>query len=184
MTEINQREEELGRIRAQLMNNQDEMKLLTVTREQFRQQKESLAEKLKDRDSEIDRLKKKLSEMTRLVDSLTVAQRSVAKDDAGAADQSVLLDKARDDIERAERIAKTTNKSSFMQLGEKQPKLMSEEMQAKNYGTQAGTKATPAEDANKQPMDDAYLRDDSLPTEIFTVIQSYRDKIIKMTKGS
>jgi len=37
MTEINQREEELGRIRAQLMNNQDEMKLLTVTREQFRQ---------------------------------------------------------------------------------------------------------------------------------------------------
>lgn len=33
-------------------------------------------------------------------------------------------------------------------------------------------------------MDDAYLRDDSLPTEIFTVIQSYRDKIIKMTKGS
>jgi hypothetical protein len=44
MTEINQREEELGRIRAQLMNNQDEMKLLTVTREQFRQQKEQLAE--------------------------------------------------------------------------------------------------------------------------------------------
>lgn len=71
-----------------------------------------------------------------------------------------------------------------MQLGEKQPKLMSEDMQAKNYGTQTGTKATPAEDANRQPMDDAYLRDDSLPTEIFTVIQSYRDKIIKMTKGS
>lgn len=86
MTEINQREEELGRIRAQLMNNQDEMKLLTVSREQFRQQKEALADKLKDRDAELERMKKKLSEMTRLVDSMTVAQRSVAKDEAGGAD--------------------------------------------------------------------------------------------------
>jgi len=33
-------------------------------------------------------------------------------------------------------------------------------------------------------MDDAYLRDDSLPPEIFTIIQNYRDKIMKMTKGS
>ena len=33
MSEINQREEELGRMRAQLLNNQDEMKLLTVSRE-------------------------------------------------------------------------------------------------------------------------------------------------------
>lgn len=78
MTEINQREEELGRIRAQLMNNQDEMKLLTVTREQFRQQKESLTEKLKDRDSEIDKLNRRLIEMNRLVDSMCVAQRSIA----------------------------------------------------------------------------------------------------------
>ena len=37
------------------------------------------------------------------------------------------MDKARESIERADRIAKTTNKSSFMHLGEKNPKLMSEE---------------------------------------------------------
>jgi hypothetical protein len=36
MSEINQREEELGRMRAQVMNMQDELKLLTVSREQFR----------------------------------------------------------------------------------------------------------------------------------------------------
>jgi len=78
MTEINQREEELGRIRAQLMNNQDEMKLLNVTREQFRQQKEALTEKLKQRDTEIDRLKRRLMDMNRLVDSMTVAQRSIS----------------------------------------------------------------------------------------------------------
>lgn len=78
MTEINQREEELGRIRAQLMNNQDEMKLLTVSREQFRQQKEDLQDKLKVRDAEVDRLNKRLIDMNRLVDSMCVAQRSVA----------------------------------------------------------------------------------------------------------
>ena len=37
------------------------------------------------------------------------------------------MEKARENIERAERIAKTTNKSSFMSLGEKQPQLMSED---------------------------------------------------------
>ena len=119
MTEINQREEELGRIRAQLMNNQDEMKLLTVTREQFRQQKEQLAEKLKDRDSEIDKLNRRLIEMNRLVDSMCVAQRSVANNAEAPENQAAALDKARDDIERADRIARSTTKSSFMNLGDK-----------------------------------------------------------------
>lgn len=37
------------------------------------------------------------------------------------------MEKARDEIERSERIARNTNKSSFMSLGDKQPKLISEE---------------------------------------------------------
>jgi len=37
------------------------------------------------------------------------------------------MDIARENIERAERIAKTTSKSSFMSLGDKKPKLVSEE---------------------------------------------------------
>ena len=119
MQEINQREEELGRIRAQLMNNQDEMKLLTVTREQFRQQKEALTEQLKVRDEECDRMKRRMVDMNRLVDSMCVAQRSVANSVDGPVDQAAALDKARDDIERADRIAKSTNKSSFMSLGDK-----------------------------------------------------------------
>lgn len=186
MQEINQREEELGRIRAQLMNNQDEMKLLTVTREQFRQQKEALVISLKERDSEVERLNKKLREMTKLVDSMCVAQKSLNHNDSAPIDQAVALDKARDDIERADRIAKSTNKSSFMALGEKQPKLLSEEVQAKNYGTTPGNNPVKNENLEQRQagLDDAYLRDDSLPTEIFSVIQNYRDRILKQTKGS
>jgi chromosome segregation ATPase len=184
MTEINQREEELGRIRAQLMNNQDEMKLLTVTREQFRQQKEQLAEKLKDRDSEIDKLNRRLIEMNRLVDSMCVAQRSVANNAEAPENQAAALDKARDDIERADRIARSTTKSSFMNLGDKQPKLLSEDIQAKNYGTGGPKTLSNVEGNSKTGLDDAYLRDDSLPPEIFNIIQSYREKIMKLTKGS
>lgn len=184
MTEINQREEELGRIRAQLMNNQDEMKLLTVTREQFRQQKEQLAEKLKDRDSEIDKLNRRLIEMNRLVDSMCVAQRSVANNAEAPENQAAALDKARDDIERADRIARSTTKSSFMNLGDKQPKLLSEDIQAKNYGTGGPKTLSNMEGNSKTGLDDAYLRDDSLPPEIFNIIQSYREKIMKLTKGS
>lgn len=84
---------------------------------------------LKERDGEVERLNKKLKEMTKLVDSMCVAQKSLNHNDSGApADQAAALDKARDDIERADRIAKSTNKSSFMALGDKQPKLLSEEV--------------------------------------------------------
>ena len=147
MTEINQREEELGRIRAQLRNNQDEMKLLTVTREQFRQQKEAIAEQLKQRDAEIDKMKRRMMDMNRLVDSMCVAQRSIAHNTEGNVPANEALEKARDDIERADRIAKSTNKSSFMVLGEKQPKLISEEVQAKNYGAAPAGKGN--EDGNR-----------------------------------
>jgi hypothetical protein len=167
------------------MNNQDEMKLLTVTREQFRQQKEALVISLKERDAEVERLNKKLKEMTKLVDSMCVAQKSLNHNEVAPGDQAAALDKARDDIERSERIAKSTNKSSFMALGEKQPKLLSEDVQAKKYGTTPGNNAVKTEVNERQAgLDDAYLRDDSLPTEVFSVIQSYRDRIIKQTKGS
>ena len=71
-----------------------------------------------------------------------------------------------------------------MALGEKQPKLLSEEVQAKQYGTTPGNNAVKEAEQRQAGLDDAYLRDDSLPTEIFSVIQNYRDRIIKQTKGS
>jgi hypothetical protein len=101
------------------------------------------------------------------------------------------MDKARDDIERAERIARTTNKSSFMSLGEKQPRLVSEEHVHQpgglyfNNTLRSGKAGTiTVEDSYKAQQDDTYLKDDSLPSEIFNVIQLYREKILKYTKAS
>ena len=122
MSEIHQREEELGRIRAQLLSNQDEMKLLTVSREQCRQQAEKLAEQVRERDRELERARAQLSDKNRLMDSMVMAQRNLGDGE----DQAEALDRAREDIERVERIAKSTTKSSFMALGDTQPKLVSE----------------------------------------------------------
>lgn len=109
--------------------------------------------------------------MNRLVDSMCVAQRSVANHgDGSPAEQAAALDKARDDIERADRIAKSTTKSSFMALGDKQPKLLSEDVQAKQYGTGGPKTVSNLDAGSSKGGDDAYLRDESLPPEIFNII--------------
>ena len=72
MNEINQREEELGRVRANLVEAQEENKLLTVTREKIRQQNDFLAKELKAMEYEFNMQKRKIEEQDRLIDSLVV----------------------------------------------------------------------------------------------------------------
>eukprot|EP00347_Sterkiella_histriomuscorum_P013860 403363090 len=180
MSEINQREEELGRMRAQLLNNQDEMKLLTVSREQLRQQKDALTEQMRTKDMESDKLRRKCEEMSRLVENMTVAQKNMS-DFIGGEDHAEMMERARDDIERADRIARTTNKSSFMGLGDKQPRLVSEEhllnSGSRSNATHSGGRNVA--DPYRAMIDDSYLNDDSIPAEIFQMIQLYRDRLSK-----
>ena len=84
------------------------------------------------------------------------------------------MEKARDELERSERIARNTNKSSFMSLGEKQPKLVSEEPRnnlanrwnnVDNFNTKTGS------------IEDSYIFDETIPAEIFPCITKYREKI-------
>ncbi len=82
------------------------------------------------------------------------------------------MDKARENIQRAERIAKTTNKSSFMNLGENGPKLLSES--GTNYSQSKGGDKQSYKSSN---MDESYLNDDTVPAEIFSLIHAYREII-------
>lgn len=75
------------------------------------------------------------------------------------------MERAREDIEKVERIARTTNKSSFMALGEKQPRLVSEEHLNNKYNTGNNHKNT--EDPYRAMINDTYIRDESIPAEIF-----------------
>ena len=75
MNEINQREEELGRVRANLVDMQEENKQLTVTREKFKAQNVFLAKELKTMELEFNQQKKKIEEQQRLIDNLCVTQK-------------------------------------------------------------------------------------------------------------
>jgi len=59
-----------------------------------------------------------------MIDSLCVASKGIGN--GNEQENARALSKAKDDIEKAERITKTLNKSSFMNLGEKVPNLVSE----------------------------------------------------------
>lgn len=76
------------------------------------------------------------------------------------------MEKARESQERVERIAKTTNKSSFMSLGDKNIKLISEELQ----NASSGNKKYQPILGDSSNIDDSYLNDDSIPAEIFSLI--------------
>jgi chromosome segregation ATPase len=73
MNEINQREEELGRVRQTLVDAQEENKQLTVSREKFRKQNDFLSKELKQMEVEFEQQKKKIAEQQRLIDSLAVS---------------------------------------------------------------------------------------------------------------
>ena len=62
MNEINQREEELGRVRSNLVDAQEENKQLTVTREKIRAQNEFLAKELKQMEQDFSNQKKKIEQ--------------------------------------------------------------------------------------------------------------------------
>lgn len=98
------------------------------------------------------------------MDSMCLAQKNQTD---FVADGDQYMDHAREDIERAERIARTTNKSSFMGLGEKQPRLVSEEHLISG---QSNGYPRNVEDPYRAMVDDSYLNDDSIPAEIFNLI--------------
>jgi len=75
MNEINKREEELARVRAILVEAQEENKLLTVTREKIRQQNDFLAKDLKQMEYQFNLQKRKIDEQERLIDSIVVTNK-------------------------------------------------------------------------------------------------------------
>ena len=127
-----------------------------------------MREQLRDKEKESVTLRLKVVEKNRMIDSLCTASKHLNISEGG----NVGMEKARDSIERSERITKTINKSSFMNLGDKGPKLVSDEgsvISAGMGGRRSGLKSS---------CDDTYLTDDSVPSEIFILIQEYRERII------
>ena len=89
-----------------------------------------MREQLSDREKEVVAMREKMGELQNMVRHLCSAQKSLNNTGLSSIlDNNNInqIEKAKDGLERMERIAKTTNKSSFMNLGENKHKLISEE---------------------------------------------------------
>jgi len=127
MNEINQREEELGRVRSNLVDAQEENKWLTVTREKFREQNEFLPKELKQMENEFSLQKNKIEEQQRLIDSLCCTKKVVNPSlPTGIENYDAMMGTAAEEAQKNERIAQGTSRSIFLNLGEKKTKLVSE----------------------------------------------------------
>jgi len=180
MKEINQREEELGRVRDLLVGAQEENKGLTVSREKMRQQNDFIAKELKTMEYEFGLQKKKIEEQERLIDSLCVTQKvanpSFKKSGPGGHD--AMMQSANEESQKNERIAQGTNRSTFLHLGEKKVKMVQE-----NDHPLLSRQKLPHMQSDAQRKDQGYIADESVPAQIFPLIENYRERIMEISNG-
>ena len=113
---------------------EEEMKMLTLTREKYRLELETVAKLFKDSESAYGELRMKFDDQTRLLTNVVTHNKNHADSlktipDIAASEgngDSGPEERAANEAMRSERIAKSMNRSSFMGLGENNPKLISE----------------------------------------------------------
>lgn len=101
-----------------------------------------------------------------------------------------MMQKAAEESQRNERVAMGTNRSTFLHLGEKKTKLVSESESSllrrqKLAGPGAAGKASYGDKpepymTDSQRKDQIYIADESVPAQIFPLIESYRAKVLQI----
>ena len=96
-------------------------------------------------------------------------------------------DVARDESMRADRIARQMNRSSFMGLGENPPNLMSEQDPTQQPGRSLngpGQGGVFGVNSQFHDKDQSYLTDESVPSGIYALIDTYRIKARSCRPGN
>lgn len=122
--------------------------------------------------------KRKIEEMERLIDSLVVTQKIPNPSFGHLGDQDAIMNKASEEAQRNERITKGANLGTFLHLGEKKTKLTSEPEHALLQRQKQPRLLT-----ETQRRDQNYISDESVPAQMFPLIESYRQKVISISNG-
>lgn len=138
--------------------------------------------------------KKKIEEQSRLIDNLCMTQKVQNQSliSAAGGNHDEMMRKAAEESQRNERIAQGTNRSTFLHLGEKKTKLVSESESSllkRQKTIQVG--ASSQRQSNKpepymteqQRRDQIYINDESVPSQIFPLVERYRAKMLEFTNG-
>ena len=173
MGQINEREGELNAARDKLIEQEEELRNMTVTKEKLAHERDYLLKELKVRDKRNQELELKMDDMARLLQSVTSHNKNPAAQqlnfEGGPEQQLHSSEAVLEDSKRADRIAGQMNRSAFMGLGENPPKLYSEQQLNSN---------NPHFDKDRN-----YLTDDSVPSAIFALIETYRVKAKQPARG-
>ena len=172
MGQINEREGELNAARDKLIEQEEELRNMTVTKEKLAHERDYLLKELKTRDKRNQELELKMDDMARLLQSVTSHNKNPAAQQLnfeGGPEQQHSSEAVLEDSKRADRIAGQMNRSAFMGLGENPPKL---------YSEQQRSGSNPHFDKDRN-----YLTDDSVPSAIFALIETYRLKAKQATRG-
>ena len=144
MGEINERETELNAARDKLIEQEEEMRQTSVTREKLTIERDYLLSELKALNARMQDLQIKYNDQARLLSSVVSHSKNPAAQNTsqnflntsmvnnaagvGAGGQEGGPDAvSAEESMRADRIARQMNRSSFMGLGENPPRLMSEQ---------------------------------------------------------
>lgn len=186
MGEINEREAELNAARDRLLEQDEEMREISVQREKIAIERDYLTNELKVMTQRMQDLQVKYNDQARLLLSVTAHTKNPASNNTHLMNSSQLDDAgqllspeevAREESMRADRIARQINRSSFMPLGENPPKLYSEQDPTQKVrGSMAGPGSGGVFGVNSvfQDKDHSYLTDDSVPASIYALIDTYR----------
>ena len=153
-----------------------------MSREKYRQQNEFLAKDLKQMENEFAVQKRKIEEQQRLIDSLCVTAKVPNQNlmQVSGGNRDVMMQKASEEAQKNERIAMGTNRSTFLHLGENKTKLVSESesslLQRKRLAGAAVVQDT-------KRKDQIYVSDETIPAQVFPLIEEYRAKILDLSAG-
>ena len=136
MGEINEREQELNAARDKLLEQEEEMRQISIQREKLTLERDYLVGELKTMQKRMDDLQVKFHDQARLLVNVVSHSKNPATNgnntmlnqsmNTNGEGPQTMEEAAKDESMRADRITRQMNRSSFMGLGENPPKLMSE----------------------------------------------------------
>ena len=193
MGEINEREQELTAARDKLIDQEEEMRQSSVNQQKITLERDYLLQELKTLNTRVQELQTKYNDQARLLTSVVSHNKNPAANNSqnnilnqSGLNQTEQGSGACEESMRADRIARQMNRSSFMGLGENPPKLFSEQDPTQSA---ARSLAGPAQGGvfgmNSQfhDKDQSYLTDDSVPSGIYALIDSFRKRARTVRPG-
>jgi hypothetical protein len=182
MHQIKDTQGELNQCKLRLLDYEELMRVRENQLKQLNSEREYLVSELKKLDLAHKDLTRRFDDQTRLLTNVASHKKNPAANMQKAPEEA--LTRTTEEAARAERISKQMNRSAFMGLGENPPQLFSES------DSNQGKRVVITDDLNPahgggvfNDKNQSYLNDESVPSSIYVLIDTYRTKAKSVRPG-